>query len=274
MTINRDAFFIDASVGKRFCLVTRPQCEPKGALLYIPPFAEELNKSRRMAALAAQAFAREGWLVLQLDLLGCGDSTGDFSDAGWGHWLDDITLGWRWLQDNVPAPSLLWSLRAGCLLASDWLLRQSVTPAWLMWQPVINGRQHLNQFLRLKTANAMLADTQTQTSQGLREMIVAGQPVEIAGYTLGPALFEGLDAATLVLPERYQGKVAICEVSAPERQTFSPAVALQLKKWEEKQFTVSGEQVSGPAFWQTLEIEEAPQLIECSVNALEHLIHA
>ncbi len=51
-----------------------------------------MNKSRRMAALQARAFAAMGFGVLQIDLFGCGDSSGDFSDARWDIWKQDLAI--------------------------------------------------------------------------------------------------------------------------------------------------------------------------------------
>src|SRR5690606_37038821 len=119
-------------------------------VLFVHPFAEELNKSRRMVALGVAELASEGWTVMQVDLLGCGDSSGEFEDASWTAWLDDIELAYACLKargfDNI----VLWGLRAGCLLISDWLARCGRVMPLVLWQPVGNGKQHLNQFLRLK----------------------------------------------------------------------------------------------------------------------------
>ena len=77
-----EALFLPAEPGFRFGLYFPPcSTQPRGGVLYCPPFAEEMNKSRRMAALQARAFAKAGYGVLLLDLYGCGDSSGDFSDA-------------------------------------------------------------------------------------------------------------------------------------------------------------------------------------------------
>ena len=48
----------------------------RARVLYLHPLAEEMNRSRRMAALQARALAAAGCEVLQPDLLGCGDSAG------------------------------------------------------------------------------------------------------------------------------------------------------------------------------------------------------
>ena len=60
-----EAFFLPAAPGERFCLAHAPAREPRGAIVYVHPFAEEMHKSRRMAALQARLLAARGWLVLQ-----------------------------------------------------------------------------------------------------------------------------------------------------------------------------------------------------------------
>ncbi len=74
-----EAFFLpvaNAQHSQRFCLFHPAQGRASGApLLYLHPFAEEMNKSRRMAALQSRALAEHGYAVLQIDLLGCGDSS-------------------------------------------------------------------------------------------------------------------------------------------------------------------------------------------------------
>ena len=65
-----EAFFLPVTGGRLFCLLHRPAGETaiKGAVLYVHPFAEEMNRSRRMAALQAKAMASAGYMVLQVDL--------------------------------------------------------------------------------------------------------------------------------------------------------------------------------------------------------------
>ena len=62
--------FLAQGAAARFALYHAPQQPCRGALLYLHPFAEEMNKARRMAALQARRLAAEGWGVLQLDFHG------------------------------------------------------------------------------------------------------------------------------------------------------------------------------------------------------------
>ncbi|MEN9478057.1 MAG: hypothetical protein RLZZ300_2198, partial [Pseudomonadota bacterium] len=109
-------------------------------MLYIHPFAEEMNKSRRMAALQSRALAATGYDVLQVDLLGCGDSSGDFSDASWQAWREDVLAGYRSLRERSTAPLILWGLRAGCLLAAETATELPEAADFIFWQPVISGK--------------------------------------------------------------------------------------------------------------------------------------
>jgi exosortase A-associated hydrolase 2 len=142
--------FIDRPHGRLFA-VHRPPRRPDApdeAVLYVHPFAEEMNQSRRMATLQAEALAESGYGVLTLDLTGCGDSTGDFADAGWKIWQDDIAAGRRWLSDQGYRHISLWGLRLGAALALETAIGDATLCRRLvLWQPVVSGKTMLTQFL-------------------------------------------------------------------------------------------------------------------------------
>lgn len=254
-------------------MVTRPLAAARGALLFVPPFAEELNKSRRMIALAAREFAEHGWTVLQMDLFGCGDSSGDFGDADWRMWVADVERGYALLTQASDGPIVVWALRAGSLLVADWLEARGEGLPLLLWQPVTSGKQHLTQFLRLRAANEMLADTDAKIAVAdLRTALQQGQAVEVAGYALAPGLTAGLDAAVLRLPETTAGPVGVIEVCAGERIALSPALERLTAAWTGDGVAVTTDAVVGPAFWQSVEIETAPALIECSLRMLDDMV--
>src|SRR5437763_12894742 len=114
-----EPFFLRTGTGQRFCLFHSPAAACRGAVLYVHPFAEEMNRSRRMAALQARALSALGYGVLQIDLYGCGDSSGDFGDARWGLRKQDLAAGAAWLHQRLYQPITLWGLRLGALLAID-----------------------------------------------------------------------------------------------------------------------------------------------------------
>lgn len=52
--------------------------------------------------------------MLQIDLRGCGDSSGDLGDATWPDWIDDVVRAAHWLRARYTAPLWHWGLRSGC----------------------------------------------------------------------------------------------------------------------------------------------------------------
>lgn len=274
-----EAFFLPVDKGRsgqRFYLFHPAQNEaPRGSVLYVHPFAEEMNKSRRMAALQARALARAGYAVLQMDLLGCGDSSGHFGDATWGDWVTDVGYGCQWLRDRSDAPLWMWGLRAGCLLAAE-AAQRLVSPChFLFWSPIAAGKTQWQQFLRLKVAGDMLGGNAKGVSEGLRQQLAAGTSIEVAGYLVSPGLAHGLEQAVLAPPHAVPldgpPRLEWFELSTREDATLSPVALKTATQWEQAGFAVRSHVVNGPSFWQTTEIEDAPTLISATLAAVRHL---
>lgn len=266
----REAFYLPGPLfGGRFCLLTRAP-DPIGTLIFVHPFAEEMNKSRRMVALAAETFASQGWSTLQIDLTGCGDSGGEFGEASWRAWVQDCHDAWIWATANLPGRLVLWGMRTGALLLADLLRSTGIAAPLLLWQPVGNGRQHLTQFLRLKAAAEMMADTDAKSAMdAARSSLKAGESVQVAGYALPPAVANGLETASLGLPDAYPAPVVALEVGSEGREDVTPALRILIDRWQSAGIQARAESVAGAAFWQTLEIETSSALIDASVRALE-----
>ena len=271
--------------GQRLGLFHAPASDQlRGLVVYLHPFAEEMNKSRRMAALQSRALADAGYAVLQIDLFGCGDSSGGFGDASWNDWIDDVESAVQWLQQRLPAstevPLWLWGLRAGCLLAVDAACRLQRPCNFLFWAPTCSGKTVLQQFLRLKVASDLIGGNAKGVMDGLRQQLASGAQVEIAGYRLAAALAAGLEASALKpsAPNRSTStpspresrspRVVWLELSTREDASLTPVAANTIALWQQAGFEVSNQVVAGPAFWQTTEIEDAPALIAASCTAM------
>ena len=263
-----EAFFLPVAGGQRFCLYYAPGgAEPAGAVLYFPPFGEEMNKSRRMAAVQARLLAEHGYAVLQMDLHGCGDSSGDFGDATWQSWLQDARDAHSWLRDRCLAPLWLWGLRAGCLLAAQAAGEMNEAANFIFWQPSLSGKLLLQRFLRLKVAGELMSGDNKAVMEAIRRDLADGKSVEIAGYTLSPRLVHGMEQAELSPPSR-PGRVIWLELSTRPDDALMPASVKYLGQWQTAGWLTHSSVVTGPAFWQTTEIEEAPSLLAATVAAL------
>jgi exosortase A-associated hydrolase 2 len=267
-------FFLPVGTGERFCIyhASSRGGQADRALVYVHPFAEEMNKSRRMAALQSRRFAAEGLSVLQIDLLGCGDSTGDFADARWASWIADVKAAVGWLRAQGHTTVALWGLRLGATLAAD-VARDAGNEidGLLLWQPVVNGEQFLVQFLRLHLASEMLATGAATTAvNDLRARLNAGDALEIAGYELHPGLASAIANLNLAAITPFTRVVKWIEVGSEPGSPLRPASRRVIEAWQAKGIETAASTVSGEPFWSTVEIAECPALLEASVAA--HLL--
>ena len=275
-----EAFFLPTAAGARFCLYHEPHHRDnglRGAILYVHPFAEEMNKSRRMAAEQARRFCRLGWAVLQIDLTGCGDSEGDFGDATWRLWLADLAAAWHWLGERTGAQEherWLWGVRLGGLLAAAFAGQCSPDAhGLLLWQPVLSGAQHLNQFLRLRTISGALTGAAAENARSLRAELDAGRCLEIAGYTISPELAVSMQSAELGTMHPIPACVHWLDVAGQSTEP-SPAARRVSDAWGARGVHVNHSVVQGTAFWQTQEIEMCPSLLEATETAFAPLAAA
>lgn len=259
--------------GKRqlFSLLSEPLVEPRGVVVHVPAFAEEMNKSRRMVTLATEALVQDGWAVIVFDLSGCGDSSELLQDVDWAMWIEDLDNVVAWSRQRFPDRQLvLWSLRGGALIASDWMASTGHVLPMLMWQPALSGKLQLTQFLRLKAANDMLSEMDARSVMAeLRRKIDEGESVEVAGYCLSAKLAQGMSRAAFSLPESEGVDIALLEVGSAENATLSPAGQGLVEKGAVVASRVFAEKITGPAFWSTQYIETVPGLVTASRKALE-----
>jgi exosortase A-associated hydrolase 2 len=267
-----EPFFLPHEAGRLYCVYHRPEPHAalRGNILCVPPFNEEMNRCRSMITLQAQAFAEAGFGTLVIDLPGTGDSYGDHGDATWEAWQSAVLAGHHWLGERGGCAAL-WGLRLGVALGLSAFRGRPDAPRRLIaWLPVVDGKTHLTQFLRVRIAAQLDNVTAPkETTSSMRQQFAQGQSVEVAGYEINPRLAASLDAlrpedvspppATQVLWLEQQ-READGPNAAPE-STLSPAGQRVVDRWISQGVEVSARLFSGPAFWQRYERAVAPEII-------------
>lgn len=238
-------------------------------MLIVPPFAEELNKSRRMLTHVALALAARGVASVMPDLYGTGDSDGEFRDADWEVWKQDLLVGASWANSRGWTTNSMLALRLGCPLGAEAaVLAPSAFERCVYWQPVVDGERFMTQFLRLRVAASMMAD-QRETVNELRERMRAGECVEVAGYELAQRLCEQIDALT---PDRaanaHVGVVHWMEVVRDASAPPSPATQRVLASLAPRVAKLENHAVAGEPFWAATEIVVIPELVDRTVELL------
>lgn len=270
--MRQEAFYLPSPRGRLFGVLRAPATGVRGAIVHLPAFGDEMNKSRSVVAHASRTLADAGWAVLQLDPLGCGDSEGDFADATWETWLRDAELGAGWMRERFPGPQWLWGLRTGALLASACAQAEGAATGLLCWQPIQSGKAFLHQFLRLRMMSGLIGKSGARAdTQALRQKLREGEALEVAGYVLSPAMAAGLEQAELLPPPRPVAVVWL-EVSGEAQPELSPAAGTKVARWRELGLRVEAAATTGPPFWNTVEVEECPQLVLATLDLLERVL--
>lgn len=266
-----EPLFLRGTAGFLFALHVRTESPGDRGVVLLPPFAEEMNRARRMLRLQATALAEAGITALLLDPFGTGDSAGDFADAGWETWVADVRIAADALITRGCGRVGLLGLRLGATLAAA-AAPTLASPcfATVFLQPVVRGRSHLTEFLRVRTMPGALNRDGPMTLEMIRDRLAAGKTVEAAGYDVTPRLAAALDAlelATLAHPAL--GRVTWLELVLDPGLPLSAAGARCADAWMAGGLAVTTGAIPGPAFWIKPDNAVVPDLIAATVTAFE-----
>lgn len=240
-------------------------------MLVVPPFAEEMNKSRRMVTEVALGLAAAGVATVLPDLYGTGDSAGDFSDGDWASWRIDLTRASEWAAARAGSLTGLLAVRLGCALAADAVSRQELpaVPRTVLWQPVFDGPRFLTQFLRLRIAAGLMETGRKETLAELKARLQAGETLEIAGYGLPGRLAADLERLrTPTSVAAGLGELLWLEVVADAEAPLPLPSARLLEASTGAGRTVAWQTFAGEPFWASTEIVLNGALVAATVGAL------
>jgi exosortase A-associated hydrolase 2 len=248
------SFFLPGPAGNLFAMYYPPAETgiDSGDVLYVHPFAGEMFASRNLIAALARDLAGAGLGVLTVDLHGCGDSSGDFSDARWEIWRDDLAAAVRWLHAQGRDRLSLWGLRLGALLAMDFAVGSRETyEGIVLWQPVVMGRNMLTEFFRMNLDEADKGLLTGQlTDPGARKSLPDGQNIEVAGYELSCELIRAIDKLEIApLGKVVSGPIHWTEFGERAENPFHPDSLRVIEEWKQQGVRVTTHKSVGLPFW-------------------------
>lgn len=250
-----EPFFLDTPSGRVFALYRAP-ADAKGCVLFVPPFAEEMNKSRRQYTETSDVLTKSGFATLTVDLIGTGDSSDEFSHATWREWKRNLGAALDWASNCAVAVDAIIALRLGCILAAealtelDYSLKETV-----FWQPVVSGKQSMTQFLRLRVAASMMDGGGKEGVKELKARLENGDVVEVAGYEMSSSLWKEIEQLDLSLRLTSNlGRLQIAEVGSSAQSELSPVGRKLLAAATKAGIDAFGERFVGEPFWSTTEI--------------------
>ncbi|EHR42213.1 glycosyl transferase [Alishewanella jeotgali KCTC 22429] len=259
--------FIELSCGRCF-LLTHIFLDSTSAVIALPPFAEEINKTRHLVGNTMRQLSAAGLSCFMLDNYGTGDSEGDLDTASTAIWREDIVQLLRQLQQQGFTEVSFVAIRFGALQLFD-LLNSSPMPLTVkqivLWQPFFEVAKFWQQFARIRVAEAM-ARGEKLSQKELEQQLNNGNTIEIAGYPISPAFYQSLLKMQTQLPTALNSlAVSWFETSQLD------SIALPVQKMRdtlqhvcELQFY----QLKADPYWQTNELASADELIRLTIHQL------
>jgi pimeloyl-ACP methyl ester carboxylesterase len=141
MTAARMEIVHRAVGGGRVQATLNAAARPTAALLVLPPFFHEWQRSYRLFALLADALATRAVDVLRFDYRGTGESSGEDAAFLPSRALADAEAMLALLRERGDAPVTVLGIRGGALLAERLAERHGLP--WWAWQAVEDGGAHL-----------------------------------------------------------------------------------------------------------------------------------
>jgi exosortase A-associated hydrolase 2 len=263
------AEFIDGVRGPILVTARKP-AGARRCVLFAPPFAEEMNKSRRMMAETSIALAARGYASVLPDLFGSGDSAGEFVDADWATWVQDMTRVVRRCEDSGLEVSAVVAVRLGCALAAQALRECGArVHSTVFWQPVTDGARFMAQFLRLRVAASMMSPEGAESIGQLKQQLQERGRLEVAGYELSSKLVADIDGVRLDAALGPQlGDIHWLEVVRDASGEMPGAARASVQRAQDSGHRVHAGSVVGEPFWSSTEIVLNPALIDRTIEVL------
>lgn len=253
--------------GKLFVRIDKAHM-PTSAVVLLPPFAEEMNKSRHLLSAVMRKLAANGFSCYMLDNYGTGDSEGDLDNATTATWRADLQQLLATLAADGYSNVSFVAVRFGALQLFD-LLNQATLPLPLeqivFWQPIFDIAKFWQQFSRIKVAEIMASGSKSSQKE-LEQQLAAGQTIEIAGYPISPTFYHSLQQMNTALPALLSD-ITLSWFETSQLGSLALPVQNMLQQLQQ-QTNLNFIPLKSEPYWQTTELASADELIAATVRLL------
>jgi exosortase A-associated hydrolase 2 len=220
-------FFFPNGSYNLFGVFHQPPGSPsKPAFVFCHPWGEEKLWAHRVFVSYARALAADGYPVLRFDLMGNGDSDGDFSDSTLTTALSDVRCAIAEVRRRTGQASVsLLGLRLGATIAALIADETPETAHLVLWAPVVDGGKYMQELLRINLTTQMASYKEIrQDRAALVAEMEQGRTVNIDGYELAHRQFAEVSAIKLTGPRAFQGPCFIAQVDRMPAARVPPDV--------------------------------------------------
>jgi len=253
--------FVSSAKGRIFCLERIPDSQsPQRLLVLVPPFAEEMNKSRHMVTLISQALVNQNHGLALFDLYGTGDSEGVLSDATLESWRHDLEVYLKYLKRAYECPLDVLCLRFGALIYLGSQESLALTEDVHLWNPVLNGKLFMAQFFRMRIAAEMMRPLGDKlTMQNLIDEMGVSEFIEVGGYPVSQELYDSIATFAIDVSSlrSIKKRCFITEISPQTKKDVSSVIQNFISELVGVGWDAVAGTSQGDTFWSTQEISKA-----------------
>lgn len=238
------------------------------AIILVPPFAEEMNRSKRMYVLCARLLANAGLHVICFDYSGTGDSSGEWGEFSYQDWVNDLKTVYDYALKTTSDVDFI-ALRFGALLLTDAILGKFVSAnKCIFWDPLESGEVLTRQLVRIKIAAAMADNSKKITSQEVMQSMYDIGHLESGGYHITQSMFD--EISTKKLADNISKLLTVASVHWMASGKFKAGE----NKWLANSFksddldsdlakrSLSMHPVNDVKFWMQQEVTISPKLLQ------------
>lgn len=125
-----------------------PGVRAKGAALLCPAWGQEYLVSHRILRRLAGRLSEKGYHVMRYDYFGTGDSAGERHEGDLLTWSADSETALDELLDMSGVETVTtFGVRLGAIMAWRLAMKRPEVRQTVLWDPVINGKQYLNELV-------------------------------------------------------------------------------------------------------------------------------
>jgi alpha/beta superfamily hydrolase len=190
------------------------------AVVFCAPLFEEKLWSHRVFVNCARYFATRGISSLRFDYFGDGESEGRFENATVQSRMADVEDAVAFCREQSGATKVyVLGLSYGATIGTCAALRDSNVTAAIAWSPVMDGQRYASEVLRAHLSAQMVVHRKIiHDREALVQQILSGRPVDVEGYEIDKALYEGMTSIDLAAALKKADKpVLIAQIAPTER---------------------------------------------------------
>jgi pimeloyl-ACP methyl ester carboxylesterase len=218
------------------------------ALVFCPPFAEEMVTTYARFASWGKHLEAEGFPVVRFHPFGTGESGGSFGDFTLASAVDDACNAAELARQRVsPARLGFFGLRLGATIAMLAACKQPVD-LLVLWSPVTNTAQYMRELFRGQLAKEMVHQGVTRVQRNTQDMIAeleTERPVDLMGYEFSPQLYREMASAGR-WPETPPARQVIW-LARPAEEKSATAI---IDQWKKSSSQIDFAVLPEPAFWE------------------------